>query len=78
MMNCMEDNAPSRKTTFSQTEGSSKKGGLRLRWLDSILKYLKTLDLNVWWKKARDRDLLQGKQGAVAPKKDKIIPTYSP
>jgi hypothetical protein len=45
---------------YSQTECSSKKGGLRLRWLNSVLKYLKTLDVNAWWKKAWDRDLWSG------------------
>ena len=43
MMNCMEDNVPSRKITFSQTEGSSKKGGPRLKWLDSVLKSLECM-----------------------------------
>ena len=39
----MEDNVSCRKITFSQPEGSRKKGRLRLRWLDSIVKYIKTL-----------------------------------
>jgi hypothetical protein len=46
----MEDNVPCRKTTFFQREGSRKKGRPRLRWLDSVLKDLKTLEINAWWK----------------------------
>ena len=53
----MKDNAPCRKITFSQPEGSRKKGRPGLRWLDSVLKDLKTLEENAWWKKAWDRDL---------------------
>ena len=53
----MEDNVRCRKTTFSQPEGSRKKGRPGLRWLDSVLRYLKTLEVNAWWKKAGDRDL---------------------
>jgi hypothetical protein len=34
----MEDNVPCRKRTFSQPEGSRKKGRPRLRRLDSVLK----------------------------------------
>jgi hypothetical protein len=40
------------KIIFSQPEGSRKKGKPRLRWLDSVLKDLKTLEVNSWWKKA--------------------------
>jgi hypothetical protein len=39
----MEDNAPSKKITFSQPEGSRKKGRPQLRWPDSVLKDLKML-----------------------------------
>jgi hypothetical protein len=39
----MEDNAPCKKITFSQPEGSRKKGRPKLRWLDSVLKDLKIL-----------------------------------
>ena len=53
----MEDNVPCRKITFYQPEGSRKKGRPKLRWLDSVLRYLKTLEVNAWWKKAGDRDL---------------------
>jgi hypothetical protein len=56
----MEDNVPCRKITFSQPEGSRKKGRPGLRWLDSALKDLKTLEVNSWWKKAQYRDLCSG------------------
>jgi hypothetical protein len=39
----MEDNAPCKKITFSQPEGSRKKGRPKLRWPDSVLKDLKML-----------------------------------
>jgi len=42
----MEDNVPFMK--ISQPEGSRKKGRPRLRWLDLVLKYLKTLEVNMW------------------------------
>ena len=29
----------------------------RLRWLHWLLKGVKTLEVNEWWKKARDKDL---------------------
>jgi hypothetical protein len=48
---------PCRKINFSQPEGSRKKRRPGLRWLHSVLKHLQTLEVNVWWKKARDRDL---------------------
>jgi hypothetical protein len=48
----MEDNAPCKKITFSQTEGSRKKGRPKLRWLHSVLKDLKMLTVT-----AQDRDL---------------------
>jgi hypothetical protein len=48
----MQDNVPCRKITFSQPEGSRKKGRPGLRWLDSVLKDVKTLEENAWWKKA--------------------------
>jgi len=44
----MEDYVLFMKITFSQPEGSRKKGRPRLRWLDSVLKYLKTLKVNIW------------------------------
>jgi hypothetical protein len=53
----MEGNVYGRRLTFSQPEGSRKKVRRRLRWLDSVFKDLKTLEVNAWWKKARDRDL---------------------
>jgi hypothetical protein len=53
----MEDNAPCKKITFSQPEGSRKKGRPKLRWLDSVLKDLKILKVTGWWRTAQDRDL---------------------
>jgi hypothetical protein len=52
----MEDNAPCRKITFSQPEGSRKKGRPKLRWLDSVLKDHKTLKVTEWWRTAQNRD----------------------
>jgi len=43
----MEDSVPFVKITFSQPEGSRKKGRPRLRWLDLVLKYLKNLEVNM-------------------------------
>jgi hypothetical protein len=34
----MEENSPCKKITFSQPEGSRKKGRPKLKWLDSVLK----------------------------------------
>jgi hypothetical protein len=48
----MEENSPCKKVTFSQPEGSRKKGRPKLRWLDSVLKDVKTLKVEAWWKKA--------------------------
>jgi hypothetical protein len=53
----MEDNAPCKKITFSQPEGSKKKGRPKLQWLDSVLKDLKILEVTVWWRTAQGRDL---------------------
>ena len=41
----MEDNVLCKKINFSQPEGSRKKGRPRLRWIDSVLKDLKTLEV---------------------------------
>jgi hypothetical protein len=50
----MECNVPCMKIDFFQPVGSWKKGRPRLRWLDSVLKDLKTLaGKAAWWKKAR-------------------------
>jgi hypothetical protein len=51
----MEENLPFKKITFSQPEGSRKRGGPKLRWLDSVLKDVKTLKVEAWWKKGLDR-----------------------
>jgi hypothetical protein len=48
----MEDTATCKKITFSQPEGSRKKGRPKLRWPDSVLKGLKILAVT-----ALDRDL---------------------
>jgi hypothetical protein len=48
----MEGNAPCKKITFSQPEGSRKKGRPKLRWIDSVLKDLKILSVTT-----QDRDL---------------------
>jgi hypothetical protein len=39
----IEDNAPCKKITFSQPDGSRQKGRPKLRWLHSVLKDLKIL-----------------------------------
>jgi hypothetical protein len=38
----MGDNVHYMNITFSQSAGSRKKGKSRLKWLDSVLKYLQT------------------------------------
>jgi hypothetical protein len=43
--------------TFSQPEGSQKKGRPKLKWLDSVLKDVNLLKVEVWWKKAHDRNV---------------------
>jgi hypothetical protein len=53
----MEENSPCKKITFSQPEGSRKKGRPKLRWLNSVLKDVKLLKVETWWKKACDRNL---------------------
>jgi hypothetical protein len=53
----MEENSPCKKITFSQPEGSWKKGRPKLRWLDSVLKDVKLMKVETWWKKARDRNI---------------------
>jgi hypothetical protein len=53
----MEENLPCKKISFSQREGSRKKGRTKLRWLDSVLKDVKLLKVEAWWKKARDRNI---------------------
>jgi hypothetical protein len=53
----MENNSPCKKITFSQPEGSRKKGRPKLRWLDSVLKDVNTLKVEAWRKKALDRNI---------------------
>jgi hypothetical protein len=47
----MEDNVLCMKISCSQPEVSRKNVRPRLSWLDSVLKDLKALELNTWWKK---------------------------
>jgi hypothetical protein len=51
------ENSPCKKITFSQPEGSQKKGRPKLRWLDSVLNDVKLLEVETWWKKACDRNI---------------------
>jgi hypothetical protein len=53
----MEENSPCKKITFSQPEGSRKKGRSKLRWLDSVLIDVNLLKVEAWWKKAPDRNI---------------------
>jgi hypothetical protein len=50
----MDESTLCKKLTFSQLEGSRKKGRPKLRWLDDVLQDLKKV--TAWWKKAQDRD----------------------
>jgi hypothetical protein len=52
-----EENSPCRKINVSQPVGSQKKGILKLRWLDSVLKDVKLLKVEIWWKKGLDRNI---------------------
>jgi hypothetical protein len=54
----MDEYSPCRKITFSQPEGSrEKKERHKLRRLDSVLKYVKLLKVERWWRKALDRNI---------------------
>jgi hypothetical protein len=53
----MEENSPCKKMTSSQLEGSRKKGRPKLRWLDSVIKDVKLLKVETWWKKALNRNM---------------------
>jgi hypothetical protein len=52
----MDESLLCRKLTFSQLEGSRKKGRPKLRWLNDVLQDLKILKVTAWWKKAQDMD----------------------
>jgi hypothetical protein len=52
----MDESSLCKKLTFSQPEGSRKKGTPKLSWLDDVLQDLKILEVTAWWKKAQDRD----------------------
>jgi hypothetical protein len=57
----MEENTLcKKKITVSQPEGSRKKGRPKLRWLDSVLKDVKLLKAEAWWKKSLDRNIWGG------------------
>jgi hypothetical protein len=49
----MDESSLCKKLTFSQLDGSRKKGRPKLRWLDDILKDFKILEVTVWWKKTQ-------------------------
>jgi hypothetical protein len=53
----MEENSPCKKITFSQPEGSREKRRPKLRWLDSVLKYVNLLKVEAWRRKALDRNI---------------------
>jgi hypothetical protein len=53
----MEEKSPCKKITFSQPEGSRKKGRPKFRWLDVVLKDVKLLKVETWWKKALHRNI---------------------
>jgi hypothetical protein len=53
----MEENSPCKKITFARPEGSRKKGRPKLRWPDNVLKDVKLLKVETWWKKAHDRNI---------------------
>jgi hypothetical protein len=53
----MEENSPCKNITFSQPECSRKNGRPTLTWLDSVLKDVKLLKVETWWKKALDRNV---------------------
>jgi hypothetical protein len=53
----MKENSPCKKITFSPPEGSQKKGRPKLRWLGSVLKDVKLLKVETWWKKELDRNI---------------------
>jgi hypothetical protein len=52
----MDESFLCRKLTFTQLEGSRKKGRPKLRWLDGVLQDLKILKMTAWWKKVQDRN----------------------
>jgi hypothetical protein len=53
----MEENSPCKNIIFSQPEGCWKKGRPKLRWLDSVLKDVKLLKVEAWWKTELDRNI---------------------
>jgi hypothetical protein len=63
----MDVNSPCKKVTLSQPEGSQEKGRPKLRWLDGVLKDVRSLKVEAWWKKALDRNIWERitKEGRV-------------
>jgi hypothetical protein len=56
----MEENSPCKKINFSQPEGSRKKRRPKLRWLDSVLKDVKLLKVETWWKDHKEAKVHKG------------------
>jgi hypothetical protein len=52
----MDESFLFKKLTFSQLQGSRKKGRPGLRWLDDVLQDLNILKVTACWKMAQDRD----------------------
>jgi hypothetical protein len=70
----MNENSLCNKLTLSQLEGSRKKERPKFKWVDDVSHDLKTLKVTVYWKKAQDRDKVegcyqggQGSQRAIEP-----------
>jgi hypothetical protein len=53
----MEEMSPCKKINSSHPKGSRKKGRPKLMWLDCVLRDVKLLNLEAWWKKALDRNI---------------------
>jgi hypothetical protein len=79
----MEENSPCKKVNFSQPEGSQKKKRLsKLRWLDSVLKDVKLLKVEAWWKKALNTNIcgriIKQVKDCRARRRRRRIPFLSP
>jgi hypothetical protein len=51
----MDGSSLNKKITFSQVEGSRKKGRPKYGWLDDVLEDLKILKVTAWWETAQER-----------------------